>query len=447
MLPVPTRRLAVVVAASAIVVVLAPFGAVTAWLGVVVAIAVLAIVDFALAPAPATVRVERHAPAVVARDDNAEITWTVGTQSSRRSAGAPRVATPPVTIAVADELAPSLQASRRRFRVRVPADRDVVVRAAIRPSRRGLFVPREVVVRTEGPLGLLARQRRRDLPGAIRVLPAFASRAEAELRIDQARVLEVGLRSAQGRGGGTDFDQLREYSVDDEFRRLDWAATARAAEPIVRTYRAERNQTVLNLLDNGRVMARSVAGIPRVEHAMDAAMTLTTVATRLGDRCGLVVFDRAVRAVVPPSHTRGQLGRVTDALFDLEPELSESDYRAAFEETRLRFRRRTLVVIHTDLVVHAVVESLVPALPLLTRRHLVIVAAAQDPAVIEWATATIDDAGAAYRRAAALDALDERRRAADGLRALGVTVIDAPPDRLALELADTYLRFKATNRL
>ena len=99
------------------------------------------------------------------------------------------------------------------------------------------------------------------------------------------------------------------------------------------------------LLDNGRVMAGQVAGVPRVEHAMDAAMAITTVATRLGDRCGLVAFDTEVRAVVPPAKHRNQLGRVTEAMYDLEPELAESDYLGAFTETLARFRRRALLVI------------------------------------------------------------------------------------------------------
>ena len=119
-----------------------------------------------------------------------------------------------------------------------------------------------MVVRVLGPFGLVARQRARRVPGELRVYPPFRSRQEAELRIDKARILEVGLRSAKGRGGGTEFDQLRDYTVDDEFRRIDWAATARSAKPIVRTYRAERNQTVLILLD-GRVMAGRVADVPR----------------------------------------------------------------------------------------------------------------------------------------------------------------------------------------
>jgi uncharacterized protein (DUF58 family) len=304
-----------------------------------------------------------------------------------------------------------------------------------------------VVLRTEGPLGLLARQGRRTIPGLIRVYPPFRSKKEAELRIDRARILEVGLRSVKGRGGGTEFEQLREYSVDDEFRRMDWAATARAGKPIVRTYRAERNQTVIILLDNGRVMAGRVDGVPRVEHAMDAVMMLTAVATRLGDRVGLVAFDRRVRAVVSPGQGRGQFGRVSDAMYQLEPELAESDYRGAFTETLGRFRRRALLVVLTELAEQAVTETLLPALPMIVRSHLVVVGAVRDPDVARWGGAVPAEAATSYRKVAALSALEERRRLVGRLRSLGATVVDATPGRLAPELADAYLRVKATGRL
>ena len=114
----------------------------------------------------------------------------------------------------------------------------------------------------------MARQAARRLPGELRVYPDFGSRRQAELSIERARILEVGLRSARSRGGGTEFEQLREYGVDDDSRRIDWAATARADRPIVRTYRAERNQRLVCLVDNGRTMAGQVAGVARVEHAM-----------------------------------------------------------------------------------------------------------------------------------------------------------------------------------
>jgi uncharacterized protein (DUF58 family) len=296
-------------------------------------------------------------------------------------------------------------------------------------------------------MGLASRQQRRILPATLRVHPPFRSKDEAELRINRARVLEVGLRSAQGRGGGTEFESLREYSADDEFRRLDWSATARVGRPIVRTYRAERNQTAIVLLDNGRVMAGRVDDVPRLEHAMDATLMLATVATRLGDRCGLLVFDAKVRTVLEPSKSRAQVGRVTEALFDLEPQLVESDYRGAFAETVVRFRRRAMLVLLTELNEQAAEEYLVPALPLVARSHLIVVGAVRDPEVERWAVAPTSDAESAFRRASAIDALAERARIAARLRSLGATVVDAAPGRLSGDLADTYLKLKATGRL
>jgi uncharacterized protein (DUF58 family) len=432
--PVPTGRLALAVAVGSVVVlgVDPPWGLV----GVNVVLLAAAVVDWALAPRPAAVGVERDVPGAVQLGGEGEIVWRVRNPSARRT-----------HVRLADELAPSLRATTRRVRVTLPPRARVTASTTIRPSRRGRFEPTELVVRVEGPLRLVARQHRRAAPAVLRVLPSFRSRAEAELRIDRARIVEVGLRSAAGRGGGTDFDQLRDYQVDDEFRRIDWSATARAGRPIVRTYRAERNQSVLLLLDTGRTMAGRIGGLPRLDHAMDAVMALTAVATRLGDRAGLVAFDAEVRAVVPPGHRRDQLRRVTDAMYALDPRLHESDYRGAFTSTLARFRRRALLVVCSELTEQAVTETLLPALPLVARDHVVVVAAVRDPQ-LDWdANAVPADATAAYRKAAAIAALDGRRRLVARMRAMGVTVVDEPPRALAPRLADAYLRVKATGRL
>jgi uncharacterized protein (DUF58 family) len=291
------------------------------------------------------------------------------------------------------------------------------------------------------------------LPTVLRVHPPFPSREEAELKLRRARQLQVGVRTARGLGGGTEFEQLREYGPDDEFRRIDWTATARAGRAIVRTYRAERNQQVLVMLDNGRTMAGRVEGVPRVEHAMDAAMALATVAVGLGDRCGMVAFDRSVRAVVPPARSSRQVAAMAEAMYALEPELAESDHAGAFSRVVALFRRRALLVLLTDLHDRAVEDSLLPALALLVRTHLVVVAAVGDPQLERWASGPVDgdpeldpDA-AAHRRAAAIAALDRRRRTVARLRGGGAVVVDAPSGRLAGELVDAYLELKGSGRL
>ena len=440
--PVLTWRLVVAAAVGSLVVLLLP---VRPPLGLWVVNGVLlvaAVVDWWLAVPPSEVEVERELPGIVPLGAEARVVWRISHRGGRRDPFGRGI-----RVRVADELAPSLGAGTRRVRVVVPPRGRVTAATVVRPRRRGRFTPSEIVVRVEGPLGLVARQGRRRVPGVVRVYPPFDSRDEAELRVNKARILEVGLRSAQGRGGGTEFDSLREYGVDDEFRRIDWAATARSGKPIVRTYRAERNQTVLLLLDSGRTMAGRVADVPRLDHAMDAVMLLTSLATRLGDRAGLVAFDREVRAVVAPGHARDQLSRVTEAMYQLQPLLVESDYRGAFAETLARFRRRAMLVVLTELAEQAVSETLLPALPLIARDHLVVVASVADPEVRGWALATPVEPGAAYRKAAAVAALADRRRTVARLRGLGAVVVDAPPGRLAPDLADAYLRVKATGRL
>lgn len=403
---------------------------------VVGALAGLAIlgIDWVLAPRPSSIEVVRRFPAVLSLEASGELIWLVTNPHRRRA-----------TVAIADDLAPSLRASGRRVRLRLAPGQTRIARASVRPGRRGRFVSREMVVRTLGPLGLMGRQSALAFPAELKVYPSFGSRRQAELRMDRQRVLEIGLRSARMRGGATDFEQLRDYSVDDDARRIDWAATARADRPIVRSYRAERNQRVICLLDNGRAMAGQVGGVARAEHAMDAVMMLTAVAARLGDLPGLVAFDRQVRAVVPPRGGPSQLPRVTEALYQLQPVLAQSDYRGAFSQVLGHSPRRALLCLLTELD-EALFNTLVPVLGLVARTHVLMVGAVPDPAVVAWARGGQGAAGA-YRAAAAAGALARRRELAHILAARGVMVVDALPGALAPQLTDTYLQVKASGRL
>ena len=446
-MPVPTLRLALIAAAAGLFLAFLSQPGPVFFL-VNLSLAALFVADWLVTPSARRLDVTRDLPGVISLDGTGEVVWSVRNRTRRA-----------LHVRLADELVPSLHAASRRASLRVPAGGRAGASTQITPSRRGLFTPQSITLRVAGPLGLASRQGRLSVPGHLRVYPPFRSRREAELRLSRSHLLQVGLRSAQGRGGGTEFDSLREYSVDDEFRRIDWAATARLRKPIVRTYRAERNQHVIVLLDTGRTMAGRIAlsadvegasveeSIPRLDHAMDAVMMMTAVATRLGDRTGLVCFGDRVRAVVPPAAGRKQLAAVTEAMYRLEPQLAESDYRSAFAETVTRFRRRAMLVVLTELSEQAVAETLLPALPLVVRTHLVVVAAVRDPEVEHWARAVPVEAGSAFRKAAAVQALDQRARTVARLRGLGAVVIDAVPGKLAPQLADAYLKVKATGRL
>ena len=205
MRPVPTRRTGLVAVALAVGVLLLPGdGVLRPLLLVNAALVLVVLLDVVLAVDPRDLEIERDLPPVIALRGTGELTWRIRNPTTRR-----------LHVAMADELAPSLRATTRRLRATMPGGSTIRTGATLRPSRRGRFQIGGVVARVDGPLRIGARQRRLAVPGLLRVHPAFPSRDEAELRITRARILEVGLRSAKGRGGGTEFDQLREYGVDD----------------------------------------------------------------------------------------------------------------------------------------------------------------------------------------------------------------------------------------
>lgn len=400
-------------------------------------VALVVLVDAARATSPRRVDVARTVPGALVVGEPATMSWTITNTSTKR-----------LHLTVGDALWPSLGASRRRVDATLRPGTRIVASASLLPSRRGRFPLDAVTVRVRSPWGLAVRHHTRRLDEVVRVHPAFPSRDRVMVRLRQVRVVEAAVRTMRVRGGDTEFDQLREYTPDDSFRRIDWAATARVRRPIVRDYRVERNQTVVVLLDNGRTMAGTVAGVPRGEHAMDAVLGITAVAVDQGDRVGLVAFDTQVRSIVVPTASSVQRTRMAEAMYLLEPQLAESAYGTAFAHAVGRFRRRALYVVLTDLSEATVEESILPALSVLTRRHLVVVAAVEDPDLAGWTAGyDTDRASSVYRAAAAVAAREQRRRSAARLRAAGAVVIDAAPGRLAVDLVDTYLGLKAAGRL
>ena len=435
-MPLPTRRLALLAVGAAAALIglrLSSPVAVVVCAGAVVA---LWLCDAFLAVSPRRIHVTRTLPYTVPLFGHAEGAWELHNPTNRAA-----------HLAWADSLAPSLGVLPRRRAAVIPASSAAIHPFTLAPTRRGRFTPEVIALRSTGPLGIGARQTNVQARNELRVYPSFRSKAEAELRLRKARLLEIGLRSATGLGTGTEFDSLREYQVDDDVRRIDWSATARAQRAIVRTYRAELNQTVIAALDCGRSAAGKAAGVPRLDHYMDAVMALTTIATGLGDRAGLLAFDHRVRATVAASRHRGQFGRICEALYDQFPELSESDYRGAFGQVLARFPRRTMLVLFTEINEQIVEDYLLEALALVVRDHLVVVASVRDPDLDRWATDTPTESDLAYRKAAAHAALDSRSRAIARLRSVGATVVDAVPGELAPALADAYLRVKSRGRL
>ena len=402
----------------------------------VVALVLLAAVgiDLVLAVPVAGLRLSRDGAGAVRLGEQVQVRLTIANPSRRR-----------LRAVLRDAWVPSAGAWPPTQALDVPAGERRTLTTELRPTRRGDRSPDRVTVRAFGPLGVAGRQGRHVVPWRLRVQPSFASRRFLPERLSRLRRLD-GLTAARVRGQGTEFDSLREYVDGDDVRSIDWRATARRSEVVVRTWRPERDRQVVLVVDTGRTSAGRVGDVPRLDAALDAALLLTALASRAGDRVDLLAVDREVRAAVKGAGRDELLARVVDAMALLEPALVESDGRLLVSEVLRRSRRRSLVVLFTTLDTAALQEGLLPVLSSLTSRHTVVLAAVGDPRVEQMLRGR-GDVEAVYDAAAAERARADRRRTTALLRARGVEVVDAPPELFAPAVADAYLALKAAGRL
>ena len=427
-----TGRLVAVAAVSALLILALPtWPAVAVWVTVT---ALLWLLDSVRAPHPSQLELTRAGTTSLRATETGELSLRVTNLSRQHFHGSIRDAWPPSLWVAPDRHSISVDAGDRRL-----------LTAQVHSTRRGSRLPDRVTVRSLGPWGLGGRQAGRRVPWRIDVLPAFHSRKHLPGKLARLHDLE-GRAVVLHRGQGSEFDSLREYVSGDDVRSIDWRATARASDVMVRTWRPERDRHVVIVLDCGRTSAARVGDAPRLDAGIEAALLLTALAGRAGDRVDVVAWDRQVRGVAHGRAAGEALRSATTMLASAEASLVETDWPGLRAELARRARQRALVVLLTSLDPAPIRSGLLPVVPHLTARHLVVVASVNDPSVTAMASRR-DDLSSTYRAAAAAGFLGERRGVADQLVAAGVEVVDRLPDDLAPALADRYLALKAAGRL
>ncbi|MPY09550.1 DUF58 domain-containing protein [Arthrobacter bussei] len=397
-------------------------------------LAVLAAADAALAASPRRVGIVRTLPDSVRLGEECTSALVLRNDTARR-----------LRATVREAWQPSAGARDPEQRVVVPPGEARRMSVLLQPSRRGILRVGAVTIRSSGPLGMAARQLAVPAPGVLRVLPPFNSKRHLPSKLRRLRELD-GQSAVQIRGAGTEFDSLRDYVRGDDVRSIDWRATARRRDTVVRTWRPERDRRVVVLLDTSRTSAARVLDEPRLDTGIEAALLLSVLAERGGDKVHFLAFDRRLRARVDSTAKGNLLSSLVTAMAPLEAELIEADWSRVPAQVRAASAHRSLVVLLTSLDAGAVEEGLLPALPGLTERHVVVVASVRDPRLEEMR----DDrttAAATFRAAAAERALLDRAAVAQQIRLLGAEVVDAVPSELPPQLADAYIRLKAAGRL
>ncbi len=315
------------------------------------------------------------------------------------------------------------------------------------PPARGDFVFRDIFLRVTGPLGLITRQGVIPAEKSVAVYPNLRAVEDYEIMLRRAMLSRQGVRRMRTVGAGREFASLRDYTPDDEYRTIDWKATARRGKVISRTYEQERSQDILLLIDQGRLMRQEIGHTQKLDHVVSAALMLAHVVAGADDRVGLLTFSDDAKAWLPPARGRSAYSGILEALYAARAEPVESDYRAAFRFLAARWRKRSLAVVFTDLADPESSAVLLQEIGHLSAKHVVVCVVVSDPLIGERARQMPATAESVYEKAVAEEVIAERRRALNLLKKRGVLIVDAEPHELSVELISRYLLVKSRSLL
>lgn len=393
----------------------------------------------------------------------------------------------PVSLSVRDEVPPSWTVSSdeppkesngvvlpvlAKIALRVEANGEIETHYQIAPTRRGDFHFGALHARYATVLGLWFRQFHTEPPNQeARVYPDISAVRRYELALREGKMRDIGLHLLRLRGRGTEFESLRDYSTGDEYKNINWKASARRGKLISTNYEIERDQTIVICLDCGRMMTSLAVSrgekreardegddlasrlslletpLSKLDCAINATVLLSHVAASMGDSVGLLLFSDGVLKWLAPRKGRVQTGAIIEALYGAQPALVEADYQVAYEHLMARRVRRALVVTFTDIIDAEASRELLNASGALRRHHNALCVTINNRDVIEMADKFPETDGQFYEKALAQRMLSQRESALERLRASGVGILDVEANQLTIATVNRYLNLKSRGAL
>ena len=402
-------------------------------LTLVLTCAVLA--DIVLIPRE-TLRVKRSVPPVLRQSQLFQVELTLFNQSET-----------PSSFEIVDSPPVVFTGSAKLIVIRMAPKQEVKQTYTLKSFQRGSFSFGAVFYRITGPLGLIQRQAKIDLPQPVMVLPDMTGEGSRDLQLALAGAMQTGRRQSPRRGEGREFESLREHQRDDDFRHIDWKATAKRGKLISRQYETERDQRLMILLDTGRLMSPRIGSYRKLDYAINASVHLAQIALHKGDLVGYAIFNDELRAFAEPKKGQAQMSHLVQNLTSLQATRLESDYAAVFHHVLRRCSRRTLIVCFTDLGDPQSANSLLQAALPLIPRHLPVIVTVSNSEVLGVIRKDPENEFEVYRHVAALEIWNDYQRTLRGLTSRGVATVSVPAQELSTAAINEYLRIKDTARL
>ena len=393
---------------------------------------VLCLVEIALGPRPRDLTLVRRFAGRLHMGVPCEVGLTMANRG--RSGG---------RILVRDHTPEEFLADPTELETRLPEDTESAITYSVTPLSRGEHEFGATDVRMTWGLGLVIRRASLPIHETARVYPDLTGIRRYNLARRTRRLAHTGLHLLRQQGKGAEFERLRDYTPDDEYRDINWKATAKRRRPVTQVYQTERSQNVLAVLDYGRTMGGRAGDRSKLDHAIEAALLLCHAAMLMGDKFGLLAFGARPEIFIPPKKGRNHFHRILESVVGLQPLPFDVQYRELFRFIAARHRRRSLTVLFTDLGDEEAADQIRSYLPVVRRSHLPLCVSISDPRVLARSRMEVTDDESLYMRGAAMEVVMEREMILADQRRSGALVIDKPPEEISVAAVNRYLDLKA----
>jgi uncharacterized protein (DUF58 family) len=310
------------------------------------------------------------------------------------------------------------------------------------PTKRGLYSFERVYVRVESKLKLCMRIYVVELKRAYKVYPNLKDLRKYKLGIKNNILLKQGIKSLKIIGRGTAFESLREYVPNDEYRSINWMATARENKPIVNQYEPEKNQHVYILIDSGRPMSYTIRGYRKLDMAVNTALILSDIVNENGDLPGLLTFNTEINKVIAPGKGIEHRNKIMDALYGIDYTNNTSNYDEVFYYLKRKEKHRSIIFMFTDFDTTEESERMLKVLPAISKNNLVVIVLIKDTdteRIVKQKAETIDEI---FNKSVAMGILEERRKTIKILNKKGIFCIECYAEKLPLTVINKYLQIK-----
>ena len=347
-----------------------------------------------------------------------------------------------------DDVPETFTTDRPEFLVSIPGASVATMSYEATPMRRGTYAFSQVDALVASRWAFWRRAVSVPCATSLSVYPDVRQIARYTVLARRDKLSTLGVRRSRKLGTDNEFERLRDYIEGDDPRHLDWRATARRRKLTVRAHQFNQSQRLIFLIDCGRMMAGDTGGgLSPLDHALNATLMLAHVALIRGDQVGLLAFSDGIKAYVPPGGGPRRINRIVHSVHNLFPELVEPRFDRAFVELEKRCRKRSLVILMSNLFDEVNAQIVADHLGNVVGRHLPLGVFLRDHDIFALADSAPESGPGLYKSAAAAALLNWRERAIAGLRLRGVLTLDAFPDELTAPLINQYLQIKARHLL